>query len=84
MNASYPRTPYPKTCLLIANMGINASRVLLEDLSTAGYYEVLVDGNGRKKFDPVTKQVRRVRREWPSLADGIRVIDQYIKEGGAS
>lgn len=76
---STPR--YEKTCAILKELGIDYNVVSIENLDTTGYSEIVLDESGFRVLT-AKGRAKTVRREWPSLADGIRVIDQFIKDGG--
>lgn len=73
--------PFPKTIALIEALGIDPRYVSAWNIDTTGY-DALVPDAGGKRVVNADGTYRVERREWPSLADGIRIVDQLIKEGG--
>lgn len=72
-------TRYPKTVALMEEMGIDVLRVAENEFDTTGYWELALDENGNRILGK-DGGIAATRRQWPSPADALRVVDQFVQE----
>lgn len=72
---------FPETFAAIKALGLQPALILIEGLDVSGYDQVILDEDDKRKY--VNDELVTVRREWPSPAIGLTIIDLFTKEGGA-
>lgn len=79
---------FEKTIAIVRELGIDPDMISKYGIDVNGYNEFEINptesGGGRKivKDDLGQPQWVFIRRQWPTEHDGLRIVEQYILEGG--